>query len=255
MLFRDAFASVEDYLAGVENAHGYAAKRECDSAIHSANERITEDWYGELDRNEVFASSLLSSMPEADFMQAIERTVAAQHTQAKVECSTRINSILQSRGVPYSFGRDGVFRWTGDAEVGRELVAPALAAINDARFAANVRNEFEQARRELRQGTPSGRKKAVHEAGCAVESAMKVVLHERNAPYKTGDNASTLITHLRGAGMLPAYMEPTIYSVITPRNKSGGHGGGVEPLDPGEAEASAVVASAAGAIAYLHTKL
>lgn len=50
-------------------------------------------------------------------------------------------------------------------------------------------------------------------------------------------------------------MEPTIYAVMLPRNKAGGHGGGVEPLDPGEAEASTVVANAAGAIAYLHSKL
>ena len=84
---------------------------------------------------------------------------------------------------------------------------------------------------------------------------MKVVLHERGVPYKESDNASALIAHLRDAKLLPSYMEPTMYAVITPRNKSGGHGGGVEPLDPGEAEASTVVASAAGAIAYLHTKL
>ena len=50
-------------------------------------------------------------------------------------------------------------------------------------------------------------------------------------------------------------MEPKIFSVLTPRNKTAGHGGGAEPLDPGEAEAEGVVAAAAGAIAYLHTKL
>jgi hypothetical protein len=43
--------------------------------------------------------------------------------------------------------------------------------------------------------------------------------------------------------------------VLTPRNQTAAHGGGAEALDPGEAEASSIVAAAAGAIAYLHTKL
>ena len=50
-------------------------------------------------------------------------------------------------------------------------------------------------------------------------------------------------------------MEKTFFAVLTPHTKAGGHGSGPEPHEPGETEASDVVASAAGAIAYLYTKL
>lgn len=157
--------------------------------------------------------------------------------------------------MPYKCSVVCGFEWVGDAEVRRELIEPALAAIHDGRFAGGVRSEFEQARAELREGTPTSRKQAIHEAGCALESAMKVVLAEHQIAYKPTDTGKPLFELLERAGLVPKYMEPTFFAVLTPRNKAGGHGGGPEPHEPDEAETSTVVASAAGAIAYLHTKL
>lgn len=157
--------------------------------------------------------------------------------------------------MPYKCSVAGGFEWVGDTEVQSELIEPALAAIHDQRFAGGVRSEFEQARAELREGTPASRKQAIHEAGCAVESAMKVVLTEHKIAFKPNDTGKPLFELLEQAGLVPKYMEPTVFAVLTPRNKAGGHGGGPEPHEPGEAETRTVVALAAGAIAYLHTKL
>jgi hypothetical protein len=250
ILFHDRFGSLDDYLAAVEEVHGYGARRACQEALESARDGL--NMFAPID-NDRAAEALLGVMPEHDFMQAVEETLIAQRRAE--QASDRINRILNARGAPYSFDGINGFGWTGDTEIEREQVAPALAAINDVRFAGGVRNEFEQARRELRQGTPNGRKQAVHEAGCAVESAMKVVLHERGVPFAATDSGQRLFDHLERAGIVPRYMQPTMFSVLTPRNKRAGHGGGSAIVDPGETEASTVVASAAGAIAYLYGKL
>ena len=42
---------------------------------------------------------------------------------------------------------------------------------------------------------------------------------------------------------------------MTPRNRKGGHGGGAQPHEVDAAEAEAIVAGGAGAIAYLATRL
>lgn len=191
MLFRDRFGSPRDYFVGVQEAHGYQARAECERAIDSARTSMSFGHYG--DEGEELAKILLCVMPEHDFMLAVEDTLIA--LPRAQDAPPRITRILERRGIPYSYDRESGFQWTGDAEVDRELVAPALAAINDARFAGNVRAEFEQARRELRQGTSNGRKQAIHEAGCSVESAMKVVLHEHGVAYKPGDTASSLLAH------------------------------------------------------------
>jgi hypothetical protein len=250
LFFEDRFGSIDDYLAAVEEVHGYDARSACTDAIDGTRDGFS--LMGDVDPEKA-ALALLGAMPAHDFMTAIESALVSQR---KAEQATkRIGDILQNRGIPYRFNGINGFAWVGDTEVERELVEPAVAAINDSRFAGGVRDEFQQARRELRHGTPNGRKQAVHEAGCAVESAMKVVLTERGLPFKENDSASVLIGHLRTAGLLPNYMEPTINAVITPRNKAAGHGGGVMAVDPGEDEAATVLASAAGAIAYLKKKL
>jgi hypothetical protein len=192
-------------------------------------------------------------MPEPDFMLAVEG-IALKVRQSR-EIADRITKICAARGVPYKCSATDGFEWVGDTEVRRELIEPALAAIQDRRFAGGVRSEFEQARAELRDGTPTSRKQAIHEAGCAVESTMKVVLAEHKLAYKPTDTGKPLFDLLERARLVPKYMEPTFFAVLTPRNKAGGHGGGPDPHEPDEPEASTVVASTAGVIAYLHTKL
>ncbi len=92
----------------------------------------------------------------------------------------------------------------------------------------------------------------MYESGCAVESAMKVLLDERGVPYDKGqDAAQKLFDHLVNAGIVPRYMERMVLAPMTPRNKAGGHGAGAIPHNVAVADAESVVASAAGVIAYL----
>src|SRR6202021_935995 len=97
--------------------------------------------------------------------------------------SDRITKICRSRGIPWEFDHLHGFRYTGDETGERELTQPALAAINRPEFSGGVRSEFESARQELGTGTPAALKQAVHEAGCSVESAMKVVLEAHGVAY------------------------------------------------------------------------
>jgi hypothetical protein len=113
-----------------------------------------------------------------------------------------------------------------------------------------VRSEFESARAELRAGTPQALKQAIHEAGCSIESAMKVVLAEHQMAHGTRDAAQALFNHLEGAGIVPRRMERLVLAAATPRNQTAGHGAGAVAHDPDPSEAESVVASAAGAIAY-----
>jgi hypothetical protein len=252
LLFRDRFGTYQDYYNALENVHDWSVRRACEEAHQGAAEEARHNFVV-ADVDEPVAVAVLLAMPEHDFMLAVEEVVAASAKGRRVE--PRIAKVLQTRGVPYTFDAEQGFRWAGDTATQEQLVEPALAAINDARFAGGVRDEFEHARDELRHGTANGRKKAVHEAGCAVESAMKVVLDQNRIAYNPHDNAKSLFDLLESAGLVPRFMEPKIFAVITPRNKTAGHGGGAEALDPGEAEAASVVAASAGAIAYLHTKL
>jgi hypothetical protein len=250
IFLRDRFPTAEDFLDAVEEVHDRRARSQCEVAIEGAMQAA---YHNARNTAEAAAHALLTTMPEPDFMVAIEDTLRAAYVSE--DASARVTRICRERGAQWAFEGERGFRWVGDTTIQERLVEPALAAINDPRFSGGVRNEFEQARAELRHGTANGRKKAVHEAGCAVESAMKVALDCHQITYDQRDTGQALFNHLESANLIARFMEPLVFAVLTPRNKTAGHGGGAEALDPGEAEAASVVAAAAGAIAYLHSKL
>lgn len=113
----------------------------------------------------------------------------------------------------------------------------------------------ESARAELALGTPKALSQSVHQSGCAIESAMKVVLDERRIAYDAKDTAQRLFENLTQNGIVTRDMERLVLGAATPRNKKGGHGAGATPHQVRPADAEAVLASAAVAIAYLHKKL
>lgn len=63
--------------------------------------------------------------------------------------------------------------------------------------------EFASARDELRAATPRARKQAVAEACNAVESAMKVLLDERQIGRPKPENAQNLFNALSAKGAVP----------------------------------------------------
>jgi hypothetical protein len=254
-LFRDRYGTVDDYYSAVGEVHGHGVVFQLQRAAGeaAADAEFPSDFTRRIDPNEAAARALLTRMPEADFRLAIEE--ALRITLRMEQAADRITSICRQRGAPWIFDGAQGFAWVGDATIERDLVKPALAAINDPRFAGGVRSEFESARAELRQGTPQSRKQAVHEAGCSVESAMKVLLDERAISYSPRDTAQRLFDHLVNGGVVPNRMERLVLAAATPRNQTAGHGAGAVAHNPDPAESESVVASAAGAIAYLHSLL
>lgn len=253
--FRDRFGGASDYLAAVEEVWDEEAAYRLGEAINRAHESAQAAFnFGEItDPSEAAAQALLLNAPEPDFRLAIEDAlVAALKVGASAE---RITAICRRRGVPWAFNHLHGFEYVGDETVERDQIRPALAAINRSEFAGGVRAEFESARAELATGTPAALKQAVHEAGCSVESAMKVVLGARGVTYDAGDAAQPLFNRLEAGGIVPRHMEKLVLVAMTPRNRKGGHGAGAVAHAVDTDEARAIVAGAGGAIAYLATRL
>lgn len=253
--FRDRFGGFDDYYAAVGHVWGEATAYQAREAVTSSevNAEFPVHIGRRPDPRLVGAMAFLLVIPEPDFRLAVSDSLRA--IGAMEAASDRITQICRARGAPWAFTHPDGFEYVGDEEVERELIRPALAAINRPEFAGGVRAEFEAARSELAKGTPAALKQAVHEAGCAIESAMKVVLSSHGVEYQQGDTASPLFDRLEAAGIVPRPMQNHVLVAMTPRNKWGGHGAGAaaHEVDPDVVEA--VVAGAAGAIAYLATQL
>jgi hypothetical protein len=250
--FRDRFGGLDDYYAAVGGVWGEAMAHGLQQAVAQAqaNAEFPGVFGGGVDPDVAITQALLLKMPEPDFRSAIAVTLRHEpHGQAAGE---RISAIARNRGAPWRFVHPGGFEYVGDEEVERALIRPALAAINRAEFAGGVKDDFETARTELATGTPAALRQAVHAAGCAVESAMKVVLDRHRVAYEAKrDAAAVLFAHLEGAGLVPSYMRDLVLVAMTPRNRIAGHGPGAVAHAVAAREAEAVLAGAAGAIAYL----
>lgn len=252
--FRDRFGSYQDYFAALgqleDEATAFHMKQQVDSARVDAQFPMTIG--PSIGPGDASALRLLMLMPARDFRAAISDLIP-QYERAN-EPADRVTKICRARGIPYEFDRAHGFQFIGDAQVESRAIRPALSAIGDARFAGGVKSNFDSAREELAEGTPAALSKCVHQAACAVESAMKVVLDHRKVAYDEHATARPLFDALVGDG-IPPHMERIVLSTMTPRNRKGGHGPGAVPHNVSEQEAETVLASSAVAIAYLHKLL
>lgn len=254
--FRDRYGGPNDYLGAVETVWGHAERFLLERAISEAQAeaQFPTDFRRRVKPEIASARAMLLHMPEPDFRVAVEAVFDAARWDSGI--AERISSICRNRGVPWTFSVTGKFEYVGDEVVERDLIRPAAAAINRAEFSGGVRAEFEAARRELAEGKPASLKQAVHEAGCAVESAMKVVLERHGVAFDgQRDTANKLFDLLESAGLVPRHMQNFVLSPMTPRNRRGGHGAGAIAHAVDLAEAEAMVAGAAGSIAYLAKRL
>jgi len=197
--------------------------------------------------------AVLLHMPEPDFRSAV--FIAARGAAKTAQVAPRINHIRRMRGMPWVFSPDKGFCWVGDEEVESRAIRPAMSAIEDSRFADGVKDEFVQARAELARGTPGALAHAVHKAGCAVESAMKVLLGQHGQRYGEGETAHPLFDRLVEAGLAPPLMQACVLGAASLCDQRTGHGDGDAPREVSQEVAEAVLASAAVAIAYLHKLL
>jgi hypothetical protein len=248
LYFRDRYGGLDDYLAAVASVWGDRIRFLLERSIGEAHAEAQFGFQLRPNAEAAVALALLTGMPEPDFRLAIEH--ALDSLDALDDAGTRITAICRHRGIPWRLGRHG-FEWTGDQLIEHEIIQPALTMLNDRRFASGVRVEFEQARAELKIGTPPARKQALHEASCSVESAMKVVLSERRVGYARTDSAQRLFESLRDNGVVAADNESMLLAVPRARNKRAGHGAGPVAHDVGQVEAEAFVAEAASVIVFL----
>lgn len=102
--------------------------------------------------------ALLLSMPESDFLTAIENSIPHLRDAFRIAgLASALNKVLERRGAPYRAEGVGAmtrFVWTGDAVVEQQVLRPALSALDDSRFANGPKIEFDRARDELRAGDP-----------------------------------------------------------------------------------------------------
>jgi hypothetical protein len=251
--FRDRFGGLADYVEAVDLVWGHSTRflleREIGQA--STDAQFSYEWPRRVTPGAAAARAMLLAMPEPDFRVAIEAILEA----GRLDLDERITSICRNRGAPWALS-EGRFAYVGDESIEREVLRPALAAINRPEFSGGVRSEFASARDELARGTPESLKQSVYESGCAVESAMKVVLERNGIVFDAErDTASKLFDLLVSSGLVPRHMQSFVLSTSTPRNRRGGHGAGARAHAVGVAEAEAMVAGAAGSIAYLADRL
>lgn len=165
-----------------------------------------------------------------------------------------LNDLFARRGIQYRFAADGRAEWHGDEGAYREVVAPALAAL-DSSYAPAPRDEFAAALGHLRAGTPKDEEDAIEEAAKAVESIMKVALAERGIETTGRETAEPLWNLLRENEVVPPKTKFPILAASQLRNEYGGHGAGEALREIPEGIAALAVQSAAAAIVYLATLL
>jgi len=240
--FDGRFADPADYIDAIETAHGRATAAAARQAMQVA----------QVARKNT-AQALMLAMPDGDFLELLERGMAAANTFGDLPnwwTVEGVNDICKGRGIP--FQHNGVrFTWTGEPEVEHEATTPAASFLTDSRL-EGARSEFETARAELTKNTETSRKQSVAEACNAVESAMKVLAAEGDVPLDDKrQGASTLFQALADANVVDRNVENVVTGAARVGNRLGRHGAGATPHTVSEEVASATVAAAAVAITYL----
>jgi hypothetical protein len=215
----------------------------------SLDPRITAD--------DSYATPSLQSVPTPLFLDALQlaielvgntRSGQSQYGGYVAVATSHINRLFEKRGIHYRMN-EGRAEWHGDAGTYREVIAPALTALEDPAL-AGCRTEFEDALANLRRRTTKELEDAIEESAKSVESAMKVVLAEHGVPFNR-ETAEPLWTLLRDNNIVPSPTKDAILAASRLRNPMGGHGAGVAPREIPAGIPELAVQSAASAITYL----
>ena len=210
-------------------------------------------------RDNELAMRGLRTVPTDLFLTALECVAQAVRRRDLAEAPAsltvgvfvgEVNRIFDLRGVDFRVSDDGWADWHGDKGAYQIVIEPALAVLSDARL-QGARSEFEAALSHLRVGTDKEREDAIEEAAKSVESAMKVVLADRNVSVSATPTAKPLFDALKNAGLVPQYSEYSVLGASHIRNKIAGHGVGSSPRVIDGDEAALCVRAAANALVFL----
>jgi hypothetical protein len=206
-------------------------------------------------------SALFEHLPPSLFLDALECGIEVLNTKPysiddfvydtyQSEAVAEINRLFEKRGIHYRFTDEGKAEWHGDPEAHKELVAPALAALDDQRFAAAAQ-QFRHALTALRRGDDLGAKDAARDATGAVETAMKSLLDEHGIDRPDVETASNLWKALRDAGIVAEKTREPISAAAQLGNQYGRHGSDPQPKPAPTGIPTLIVNSAAAALIYL----
>jgi hypothetical protein len=183
-----------------------------------------------------------------------EERRTADITQEPDDALTELNHRFLEHSIGYQYEHGQLVKLS-TTYVHSQVIRPALAVLNDKRF-ANAQAEFLTAHQAYREQRYSD---CLNEALKAFESTMKIICHEKQWHYQQNDTASRLIGHMLDNGLVPAAMQQQFTSLRTllesgtptVRNKTSGHGAGVAAIAPTEAVARFGLHTAAANITLL----
>lgn len=167
----------------------------------------------------------------ARLMENLIRQINTELARKATSAIKEINVRFREHGVGYEFSNGEIFRIDSEL-VHAEAVKPALALLRHEAF-AGAQEEFLTAFEHYRKGS---NKEALTDALKALESTMKVICQKRGWVVQPTDTAKKLIEVCFVNGLIPPYWQTHFSSlrsmlessVPTARNRTSGHGQGVE---------------------------
>lgn len=264
LFHRGAYGGMDDYLETVRRKRGFEAAEGIQIGMREMIDRYTDemriDWQAAQReaRHTYGPIGFLLSIPEADFLIAIEAGVTSAKRAERRKLPTALNEVCERRGLPFRMtgdGPDAKFERSGDSVISEVVVAPVLSALADPRLEGGAGIEFNGARDQLRANTPESRKRSVGEACSAVESTMRVVLKEHGRELPKPTVLTKLVDRLIAEGLMERELREILEAPGFFGNRKSRHGGGEAAHEISEATAEAAVAAAAVAIVYLARQL
>lgn len=165
---------------------------------------------------------------------AYGHTLSADITQDPDDAIAELNHRFREHGLGYQY-ENGIIARVDSQFTHAEIVKPALALLNAAGFEGPL-DEFTRAFEHHRHGR---NKEAVTEALKAFESTLKSICAVRNWPHSPTATAKELIDVVFSKDLIPPMLQSYFAGFRTAmesglptlRNKTSGHGQGLNPVD------------------------
>lgn len=175
-------------------------------------------------------------------------------TQSADDAVSELNTRFKEHGIGYQFDGGELMR-VDSQYMHAQVVKPAISLLRDLKF-LGAENEFLHAHEHYRKGN---HKEAIVDALKAFESTMKAICYARNWTFSPNDSARDLIKIMFDNKLIPPALQTHftgLRSVLesglpTVRNKTSGHGQGVDIVEVPEYLTSYALHLAATNIVFL----
>lgn len=170
------------------------------------------------------------------------------------EAISDLNQRFKEHGIGFQFESGQIIRMDSDV-IHREIVKPTLLVLRE-KIYAGANDEFLRAHEHYRNARY---KECLNECLKAFESVMKATCKKRRWPFSETDTAKRLLETCLANELIPAFwqshfvgLRATLESGIpTVRNRTSGHGQGIQPTSVPPAVASYVLHLTATTLLFL----